>query len=172
MTTVLMVRRDNEVAMGADGQVTFGDTILKNNAVKIRRLYQNKVLAGFAGSVADALALFERFEKHLEKCKGAVKRAAVDLAKEWRTDRALRRLEAVMLVAGANEMVLISGTGDVLEPEGDVLATGSGGPIATAAALALLKHSSLSAEEIVREALTIAGSLHIYSNQTLHIEKL
>lgn len=172
MTTVLMVRRNNEVAMGADGQVTYGDTVLKGNAVKIRRLYNGKVLAGFAGSVADALALFERFEKHLDKMKGAVKRSAVELAKEWRMDRALRRLEAVMIVAGASEMVMISGTGDVIEPESDVLATGSGGPLATAAAIALLKHSSLPASEIVRESLLIAGALHIYSNQNIHIETL
>jgi ATP-dependent HslUV protease subunit HslV len=172
MTTVLMVRRNDEVAMGADGQVTLGDAVLKGNAVKIRRLYDGKVLVGFAGSVADALALFERFEKHLDKSKGGVKRAAVELAKEWRMDRALRRLEAVMLVAGASEMVMISGTGDVLEPESDVLGTGSGGSLATAAALALMKHSALSAQEIVRESLLIAGAIHIYSNQTIHIETL
>lgn len=172
MTTVLMVRRDGKVAMGADGQVTFGDTVIKGNAVKIRRLYEGKVIAGFAGSVADALALFERFEKHLEKTKGGVKRAAVELAKEWRMDRALRRLEAVMLVAGASEMVMISGTGDVIEPESDVIGVGSGGALAMAAALALIKHSSLTATEIVRESLQIAGALHIYSNQTVHIETL
>ena len=169
---MLAVRRADLLAMGSDGQVTLGELVVKENSVKIRRLYGDRVLVGFAGSVADALALFERFERHLEQYRGQLRRAAVELAKEWRMDRALRRLEAVMIVGDAKDLLLLSGQGDVLEPEEPLLATGSGAGYALAAARALYRKTELSAEEIVREALHIAGSLDLYSNQHITVEVL
>ena len=171
-TTVLAVRRDGKVAMGGDGQVTIGDTVIKHTAKKVRRLYQGKVLAGFAGSTADAFTLFERFEKKLDQHQGNLSRAAVELAKDWRTDRVLRRLEALMTVADSDGLFLISGTGDVLEPEGGVLAIGSGGPYASAAARALLDHTDLGPAEVVQESLTIAARICIYTNSEITIEEL
>ena len=171
-TTVLAVRRDGKVAMGGDGQVTIGDTVIKHTAKKVRRLYQGKVLAGFAGSTADAFTLFERFEKKLDQHQGNLSRAAVELAKDWRTDRVLRRLEALMTVADSDGLFLISGTGDVLEPEGGVLAIGSGGPYASAAARALLDHTDLGPAEVVHEALTIAASICIYTNEEITVMEL
>ena len=171
-TTVLAVRRNGKVAMGGDGQVTLGDTVIKHTAKKVRTLYQGKVLAGFAGSTADAFTLFERFEKKLEQHQGNLSRAAVELAKDWRTDRVLRRLEALMAVVDREGLFLISGTGDVLEPEGGVLAIGSGGPYASAAARALIDHTDLEAAEVVREALTIAARICIYTNEEITVEEL
>ncbi len=171
-TTVVVVRDATSVAMGSDGQVTLGTTVLKGNARKVRRLYNGKVLAGFAGGTADAFTLFERFEGALEKYSGHLTRAAVELAKDWRSDRALRRLEAMLLVADATASLMISGTGDVVEPETGILAIGSGGPYAFAAARALKENSSLLPEEIVRKALVIAGDICIYTNQEHTIETL
>lgn len=171
-TTVLAVRLKDKVAMGGDGQVTLGDTVIKHSARKVRTLYQGKVLAGFAGSTADAFTLFERFEKKLEQYQGNLSRAAVELAKDWRTDRVLRRLEALMAVADRDTLFLISGTGDVLEPEGGILAIGSGGPYASAAARALVDHTNLAPVEIVREALTIAARICIYTNEEIVVEEL
>jgi len=171
-TTVLAVRRGGRIAMGGDGQVTVGETVIKHTAKKVRTLYQGRILAGFAGSTADAFTLFERFEKKLEQYSGNLSRSAVELAKDWRTDRVLRRLEALMTVADKEGMFLISGTGDVLEPENDVLAIGSGGPYARAAAEALLAHTEMTAADIVREALTIASRICVYTNDKLHIEEL
>jgi len=171
-TTVLAVRRGGRIAMGGDGQVTVGETVIKHTAKKVRTLYQGRILAGFAGSTADAFTLFERFEKKLEQYGGNLSRSAVELAKDWRTDRVLRRLEALMTVADKEGMFLISGTGDVLEPENDVLAIGSGGPYARAAAEALLAHTEMAAADIVREALTIASRICVYTNDKLHIEEL
>jgi len=171
-TTVLAVRRNGKVAMGGDGQVTIGDTVIKHTAKKVRTLYQGKVLAGFAGSTADAFTLFERFEKKLDQHQGNLSRAAVELAKDWRTDRVLRRLEALMAVADSEGLYLISGTGDVLEPEGGVLAIGSGGPYASAAARALVDHTDLGPAEVVREALTIAARICIYTNDEITVEEL
>ena len=171
-TTVVVVRDATSVAMGSDGQVTLGATVLKGNARKVRRLYQGKVLAGFAGGTADAFTLFERFEGALEKYSGHLTRAAVELAKDWRSDRALRRLEAMLLVADATASLMISGTGDVVEPESGILAIGSGGPYAFAAARALKENSDLLPQEIVRKALVIAGDICIYTNQEHTIETL
>ena len=171
-TTVLAVKRKGKVAMGGDGQVTIGDTVIKHTARKVRSLYHGKVLAGFAGSTADAFTLFERFEKKLDQHQGNLSRAAVELAKDWRTDRVLRRLEALMAVADHDSIFLISGTGDVLEPEKDVLAIGSGGGYASAAAQALMDHTDFEPEEIVRRALTIAAGICIYTNEEITIEKL
>ena len=171
-TTVLAVRRDGKVAMGGDGQVTIGDTVIKHTAKKVRTLYQGKVLAGFAGSTADAFTLFERFEKKLDQHQGNLSRAAVELAKDWRMDRVLRRLEALMAVADSDGLFLISGTGDVLEPEGGVLAIGSGGPYASAAARALIDHTDLGPAEVVQEALTIAARICIYTNEEITVEEL
>jgi ATP-dependent HslUV protease subunit HslV len=171
-TTVLAVSRGGKIAMGGDGQVTIGETVIKHTARKVRTLFQGKVLAGFAGSTADAFTLFERFEKKLEQFNGNLSRAAVELAKDWRTDRVLRRLEALMTVADRESMFLISGTGDVLEPEENVLAIGSGGPYARAAAEALVVHTDMSATEVVREALSIAARICIYSNDQIHVEEL
>ena len=171
-TTVLAVRLKDKVAMGGDGQVTLGDTVIKHSARKVRTLYQGKVLAGFAGSTADAFTLFERFEKKLEQYHGNLSRAAVELAKDWRTDRVLRRLEALMAVADRDNLFLISGTGDVLEPEGGVLAIGSGGPYASAAARALVDHTNLAPAEVIREALTIAARICIYTNDEIVVEEL
>lgn len=171
-TTVLAVRRSGKVAMGGDGQVTIGDTVIKHTARKVRTLYQGKVLAGFAGSTADAFTLFERFEKKLEQHQGNLSRAAVELAKDWRTDRVLRRLEALMAVADRDSLFLISGTGDVLEPEGGTLAIGSGGPYASAAARALMDHTDMGAADVVKEALTIAARICVYTNEEISIEEL
>lgn len=171
-TTILSVRRGNTVAMGGDGQVTLGNIVVKASARKVRRLYHDKILAGFAGGTADAFTLFERFEAKLEKHSGHLVRAAVELAKDWRTDRMLRRLEAMLSVADAEASLIITGNGDVLEPEDGLLAIGSGGGYAQSAAKALLSHTELPAAEIVREALTIAADLCIYTNRNLIIETL
>jgi len=171
-TTVLAVCKDGRVAMGGDGQVTMGNTIMKPNARKVRRLYHNKVIAGFAGSTADAFTLFERFEGKLEKHQGHLTRAAVELAKDWRTDRMLRRLEALLTVADKTASLIISGTGDVIEPEESLMAIGSGGPYAQAAARALLSNTNLSASDIVEKALHIAADICIYTNHNLTIESL
>jgi ATP-dependent HslUV protease subunit HslV len=171
-TTILSVRRDGRVALGGDGQVTLGNVVIKATARKIRRLYHDKVLAGFAGATADAFTLFERFEAKLEKHQGHLVRSAVELAKDWRSDRVLRRLEAMLAIADAQSSLVITGNGDVLEPELGIVAIGSGGSYAQAAARALLLHSTLPAEAIVKEALTIAGDLCIYTNQNHVIETL
>jgi len=171
-TTILSVRRDGAVALGGDGQVTLGNIVVKATARKIRRLYHDKVLAGFAGATADAFTLFERFEAKLEKHQGHLVRSAVELAKDWRSDRVLRRLEAMLAIVDAQSSLIITGTGDVLEPELGIVAIGSGGSYAQSAARALLLHSSLSAEAIVKESLTIAGDLCIYTNQNHVIETL
>ncbi|MFQ3546800.1 MAG: ATP-dependent protease subunit HslV [Termitinemataceae bacterium] len=171
-TTVIAVRRDGKVAMAGDGQVTAGNTVMKNNAKKVRRIYDGKVLCGFAGATADAFTLFERFEGKLKEYAGDLARAAVELAKEWRTDRALRRLEAMLLVADLSKTLLISGTGDVIEPADAALAIGSGGPYAYAAALAYLDGSNLSAREIAEKSLQIAGSICIYTNDHITVEEL
>jgi ATP-dependent HslUV protease subunit HslV len=171
-TTILSVRRGNEVALGGDGQVTLGNIVIKSTARKIRRLYQDKVLAGFAGATADAFTLFERFEAKLEKHQGHLVRAAVDLTKDWRTDRVLRRLEAMLAVADKTSTLILTGNGDVLEPEQGIAAIGSGGSYAQAAASALLNHSALSARDIVAESLKIAGQICIYTNQNHLIETL
>jgi ATP-dependent HslUV protease subunit HslV len=171
-TTICSVRRGNLVVMGGDGQVTLGNTIMKSNARKVRRLYKDQVLAGFAGATADAFTLFERFEGKLEKHSGHLVRAAVEMAKDWRTDRALRRLEALLAIADKDDSLLISGTGDVIQPEHGLIAIGSGGPFAQAAALALIKSSDLDAEEITRQALGIAADICIYTNSNLTIETL
>ena len=171
-TTILSVRRGASVALGGDGQVTLGNTIMKADANKIRRLRDGNVLCGFAGSSADAFALLERFEAKLKDNPGNVPRAATELAKEWRTDRALRRLEALMVVADARHSLLVSGTGDVIQPTDGIIGIGSGGPVAVAAAKALVAHSSLSASEIVREALKIAGQIDIYTNEMIAVEEL
>ncbi len=171
-TTIVSVRKDDVVAIGGDGQVSLGQTIMKGNARKIRRLYKDKVLAGFAGGTADAFTLFERFEGKLEKHGGQLTRAAVELAKDWRLDRALRRLEAMLIVADESASLLISGTGDVIEPEHSVIAIGSGGPFAQAAARALLENTDLDAEQIVRRALAIAADICVYTNDQVTIETL
>ncbi|MGH8104069.1 MAG: ATP-dependent protease subunit HslV [bacterium] len=171
-TTVLAVRRNGKTAVAADGQVTFGQTVLKHKAVKLRRLYNGKVVAGFAGSVADSLALYERFEKHLDASKGKLKKAAVDLAKDWRTDRILRRLEAFLLAADAESMLVISGSGEVIEPDEDAVAIGSGGPYALAAAKAFLAASKYPADQIANESLRIAADLCIYTNSNIHVETI
>ena len=171
-TTILTVRHKGKVAIGGDGQVTQGETIMKQNAKKLRRLYNDQVLVGFAGATADAFTLFERFEKKLEKYSGNLQRAAIELAKDWRTDRVLRRLESLLAVVNKDYSLLISGNGDVIEPSDGVLAIGSGGPYALAAAKALIKHSDLSAAEIVKEAIMIASSICIYTNDQIVVEKL
>jgi ATP-dependent HslUV protease, peptidase subunit HslV len=171
-TTILCVRREGRVAMGCDGQVTVGTTVMKHNAKELRRLHHDQVLAGFAGATADAFTLFEKFESKLEEFRGNLTRAAVELAKDWRTDRVLRRLEALLAVAGRDQSFIISGTGDVVEPENGILAIGSGGPYALAAARALLAHSQLDAAVIVTEAMLIAGAIDIYTNQQIVVEEL
>lgn len=171
-TTVLIVTHNNRVAIGGDGQVTLGNTVMKHNAKKIRRMYNGQILAGFAGGTADAFTLFERFESKLEEFRGNLTRAAVELAKDWRTDRVLRRLEALLAVANLEHAFILSGTGDVVEPEGGLVSIGSGGPYALAAAKALLKHSSLDARGIAEEALGIAGDICIYTNREITIEEL
>jgi ATP-dependent HslUV protease, peptidase subunit HslV len=171
-TTVLSVRRDGKVVMAGDGQVTLGDSIIKHSARKIRRLYQDKVIAGFAGSTADAFSLFSRFEAKLEQYHGNLGRGCVELAKEWRTDKALRHLEALLLVCDKEQTFLISGAGDVIEPDEGVAAIGSGGAYALSAARALLKHSQLSARQIAEEAMQIAGRTCIYTNDQITFEEL
>jgi len=171
-TTVLCVRRDNKVVMAGDGQVTLGEGIIKHSARKIRRLYQDKILAGFAGSTADAFSLFSRFESKLEQYHGNLGRAAVELGKDWRTDKMLRQLEALLLVADQNQTFLISGQGDVIEPDSGIAAIGSGGPYATAAATALMEHTELPARAIADEAMKIAGKICIYTNDRITIEEL
>ena len=171
-TTVLSVRRDGKVVMAGDGQVTLGEGVVQHIPRKIRRLYQDKILAGFAGSTADAFALFARFESKLEQYHGNLGRAAVELAKDWRTDKMLRQLEALLLVADANQTFLISGRGDVIEPDDAVAAVGSGGPYALAAAEALIQHTELPARKIAEEAMRIAGKMCIYTNEKVTIEEL
>ena len=171
-TTILSVRRGTQVAMGGDGQVTLGNIVIKATAKKVRRLYQDRILAGFAGATADAFTLFERFEAKLEKHQGNLMRSAVELAKDWRTDRILRRLEAMLAVADRESSLMITGNGDVLEPERGLLAICSGGAFAQAAAMALLDATELAPEEIVRRSLDIAGELCIYTNHNLVVEKL
>jgi ATP-dependent HslUV protease, peptidase subunit HslV len=171
-TTILAVRRDGKLALGGDGQVTMGETVMKGSAQKVRKLADGKVLAGFAGSVADAFTLFEKFEEKMERWPGNLSRAAVELAKEWRSDRYLRRLEALLAVADQNDMYLLSGNGDVIQPDDDVVAIGSGGSFALAAARALKHHSELPASEIVRRGLEIAGDICIYTNQNITVLEL
>jgi ATP-dependent HslUV protease subunit HslV len=171
-TTVLSVRRDNKVVMAGDGQVTLGESVIKHGARKIRRLYQDKILAGFAGSTADAFTLFSRFEAKLEQYHGNVGRSAVELAKDWRTDKFLRHLEALLLVSDKDQTFLLSGQGDVIEPDSGIAAIGSGGPFAQAAAQALADHTKLSAREIAEESMKIAGRMCIYTNDKITIEEL
>lgn len=171
-TTILSVRKGNSVVIGGDGQVTIGDTVMKGNARKVRRLYNDKVIAGFAGGTADAFTLFERFEGQLEKHHGQLVRAAVELAKDWRMDRALRRLEALLIVADNKDSLLITGTGDVVEPNDGIVAIGSGGQYAKSAALALVQNTDLSAREIVEKGLEIAGDICIYTNHDRTIEEI
>lgn len=171
-TTILSVRRGNTVVIGGDGQVSLGNTIMKGNARKVRRLYKDQVLAGFAGGTADAFTLFERFEAKLESYGGQLTRAAVELAKDWRTDRALRRLEALLAVANAEASLIITGNGDVIQPEDDLIAIGSGGAFAQSAARALLDNTDMSAQDIVKQGLTIAGDICVYTNHNHVIESL
>jgi ATP-dependent HslUV protease subunit HslV len=171
-TTILSVRRGSTVALGGDGQVTLGATVMKGDAVKVRKLLDGQVLVGFAGSAADGLALLERFEAKLKEFPGNVPRAAVELAKLWRTDRMLRRLEAVLIVADARHSLMITGSGDVIQPSDGILATGSGGPYALASARALVAHTELSAGAIVRESIAIAGGIDIYTNGNLTVEEI
>jgi ATP-dependent HslUV protease subunit HslV len=171
-TTILCVRKNNKVAIASDGQVTLGETVIKQGAKKIRRLYNDKILAGFAGSSADSFALFSRFEAKLEQFHGNLSRAAVELAKDWRTDRSLRHLEAVMIVADDKMTFLISGTGDLIEPDDGIIGVGSGGAFALAAARALNKFTNLSAREIAQEAMQIAARICIYTNESISIEEL
>lgn len=171
-TTILSVRRGKHVVIGGDGQVSLGNTVMKGNARKVRRLYHDQVIAGFAGGTADAFTLFERFEAKLEMHQGHLTRAAVELAKDWRTDKMLRRLEALLAVADKETSLIITGNGDVIEPENDLMAIGSGGPFAQSAARALLENTKLSAREIVEKSLGIAGDICIYTNHNLSIEEL
>ncbi|MCU1298450.1 MAG: dependent peptidase CodWX, CodW component [Acidobacteriaceae bacterium] len=171
-TTVLCVRRDGHVVLAGDGQVTLGEGVIKHSAKKIRRLYQEKILAGFAGSTADAFSLFSRFESKLEQYHGNIGRAAVELAKDWRTDKFLRHLEALLLVSDKDQTFLLSGQGDVIEPDGGIAAIGSGGPYAQSAAQALFDHTQLSARQIAEEAMKIAGKMCIYTNDKVTIEEL
>ena len=171
-TTIICVRRNGKVALAGDGQVTLGDTIIKHGAKKIRRLFNDKIIAGFAGSSADSFALFSRFEAKLEQFHGNLSRAAVELAKDWRTDRSLRHLEAVMIVADDKNSFLIAGNGDLIEPDDGLIAIGSGGPYALAASRALLKYTNLGAREIAEESMRIAGKICIYTNESVSIEEL
>ncbi len=171
-TTILAVRRNGKTAIGGDGQVTVGNTVMKHNARKIRKLYNDKILAGFAGATADAFTLFEKFEAKLEQYRGNLTRAAVELAKDWRTDRVLRRLEALMIVADQERSFILSGNGDVIEPENGIAAIGSGGPYALSAARALADHTQLDARTIVAESMKIAGDICIYTNKEITIEEL
>jgi len=171
-TTILCVRHAGRVAIAADGQVTMGTTVMKHNARKIRKMFNDQILSGFAGATADALTLFEKFEAKLAEFRGNLTRSAVELAKDWRTDRVLRRLEALMIVADRGQSLLISGTGDVIEPEDGILAIGSGGPYALAAARALIERNDLAAKEVVERAMMIAGGIDIYTNQEIVVEEL
>ena len=171
-TTILSVRRGNEVVIGGDGQVSLGNTVMKGNAIKVRRLYKDKVLVGFAGATADAFTLFERFEGQLEKHNGQLVRSAVEMAKDWRTDRMLRKLEAMMIVANEEASLILSGTGDVIDTQDDLLAIGSGGSYAQAAARALFDNTELTAREVVEKSLNIAGDICIYTNQNLTLEEI
>ena len=171
-TTILAVRHSGHTVLAGDGQVTFGNTVMKLGARKIRRLHNDSILAGFAGSAADAFALFTRFEAKLEQYRGNLERSAVELAKDWRSDRILRRLEAMLIVADKSSTFLLSGTGDLIEPDDGIVAVGSGGPFALAAARALARHSSLGAREIAEQAMTIAGEICIYTNKVLTVEEL
>ena len=171
-TTILCVRRDGKVVIAGDGQVTMGNTVLKHNAKKVRTMYDNKLIAGFSGATADAFTLFERFEAKIESYRGNIKRAAVELAKDWRTDKILRRLEALLIIADNEHTFIISGTGDVIEPEDGVAAIGSGGPYAQAAAKALFENTNLPAREIVEKSMKIASNICIYTNENLTIEEL
>lgn len=171
-TTILSYRRNGQVVIGGDGQVSLGNTVMKGNARKVRRLYNDKVIAGFAGGTADAFTLFERFEAKLEKHQGNLTRSALELAKDWRTDRMMRRLEALLAVADAEQSLIITGNGDVIEPEHGLMAIGSGGPFAQSAATALMENTDLSARDIVEKGLTIAADICIYTNHNLTIETL
>jgi ATP-dependent HslUV protease subunit HslV len=171
-TTILCVRKDRNLAMGSDGQVTLGTTVMKHNAKKLRRMYNDTVLAGFAGATADAFTLFEKFEAKLQEYRGNLARAAVELAKDWRMDRALRRLEALLAIADKEHSLIVSGTGDVIEPDDGILAIGSGGPYALAAARGLLLHSTLDARAVVEESMKIAGGIDIYTNVEIMLEEL
>ncbi|ABZ78406.1 ATP-dependent protease subunit HslV [Shewanella schlegeliana] len=172
MTTIVSVRRNNQVVIAGDGQVSLGNTVMKGNARKVRRLYHNKVLAGFAGGTADAFTLFERFEAKLEMHQGHLMRAAVEMAKDWRSDKVLRKLEALLAVADAESSLIITGNGDVVQPENDLIAIGSGGAFAQSAATALLENTDLSALEIAEKSLTIAGDICVFTNQFKTIEEL
>jgi ATP-dependent HslUV protease subunit HslV len=171
-TTILAVRQGDHTVLAGDGQVTFGQTVMKQGARKIRRLYHDRILAGFAGSAADSFALFSRFEAKLEQYRGNLERSAVELARDWRTDRALRRLEAMLIVADKDEMFLLSGTGDLIQPDDGLVAIGSGGPYALAAARALTRHTSLSARDIAQQSMAIAADICIYTNHQIVIEEL
>ena len=171
-TTVIAVKRNDEVVIGADGQVTFGATVLKSNARKVRKIYNDRVLTGFAGSTADAFTLFERFEGKLQEYSGNLMKAAVQLAKDWRTEKVLRRLEAMLIVANKDHILILSGTGDVIEPQEGIAAIGSGGPYALAAAKALIRNTELSAREIVQKSLEIAAEICIYTNDNFIVEEL
>lgn len=171
-TTVIAVRRDGKVAVAGDGQVTLGDTVMKSGARKVRRLYNDRIIAGFAGSTADAFALFSRFESKLEQYHGQLQRAAVEMSKEWRTDKYLRNLEALLIVADDKTSLVLSGNGDVIEPDDGIVAIGSGGPYALAAARALIRHTDLTARQVAEEALSIAGEICIYTNQNIVVEEL
>jgi len=171
-TTILTVRHRGKVAMAGDGQVTLGNTVMKHGAKKVRRLYKDQVIAGFAGATADAFTLFERFETKLEQYRGNLSRAAVELAKDWRTDRSLRRLDALLIIADRENTLVLSGTGDIIEPDDGVAAVGSGGPFALAAARALIKYSDLDAREIVQEAMRITSEICIYTNNQVVVEEL
>lgn len=171
-TTVVGVIRNGQAALGSDGQVTYGNTVMKHSAKKVRKLYNNTILAGFAGATADAFTLLQRFEEKIESHRGNLYRAAVDLAKDWRTDRYLRRLEAMLIVMNNTKALLISGTGDVIEPDDNIISIGSGGPYALSSARALLKHTELTAKDIVEESLKIAGDICIYTNSDITIEEL
>jgi ATP-dependent HslUV protease subunit HslV len=171
-TTILAVRRGSEIAVAGDGQVTVGDVVMKQRAMKVRRIHHDQVVVGFAGSVADAFTLFDKFERHLDQHQGNLLRAAVALGKEWRTDRYLRHLDAMLVVAGNNQMLLLSGDGDVIEPDDGIGAIGSGGPYAHAAARALIQHTELPAAEVARRALEIAASICIYTNSEISVETI
>lgn len=172
MTTIVSVRKNGKVVLGGDGQVSLGNTVMKGNARKVRRLYRDQVIAGFAGATADAFTLFERFEAQLEKHQGHLMRAAVELAKDWRTDRSLQRLEALLAIANKDHSLIISGNGDVIEPEHGLMAIGSGGPFAQASAMALLENTELSAREITEKSLEIAANICVFTNQNRTIEEL
>ncbi len=171
-TTIICVRRDGQVAMAGDGQVTVGNTVMKHGAAKVRRMYNDKILAGFAGSAADAFALFSRFEAKLEEYRGNMERSVVELAKDWRLDKYLRQLQAFLIVANNEKAYLLSGTGDLIQPDDGILGIGSGGPFALAAARALLKHTQMSAKEIAEESLRIASAICIYTNDNITVETL